>query len=62
MAEWISRPALKLLASLRCGSGSNPFGGSCLLLTEVCSMLVHFQKQCVPPAVETDKPCITKYG
>ena len=38
--------ALKVLALLRWGS--NPMRGS-------CQLLVHSQKQCVPPAVETDR-------
>ena len=36
MAEWLRRLALKLLAPLLCGSGSNPMRGSCQLLAEGC--------------------------
>ena len=36
MAGWLRRLAVKLLAHLRCGSGSNPMIGSCQLLTEGC--------------------------
>ena len=36
MAEWSRRLAVKLLASIRSGSGSNPMRGSCQLLTEGC--------------------------
>ena len=34
VAEWLKRLALKLLAALRCGSGSIPMRRSCQLLTE----------------------------
>ena len=43
--------ALKLLAPLLCGSGSNPMRGSCQLLTEGYGL---HQEQFVSPAVETD--------
>ena len=33
IAEWLRRIAVKLLAPLRWGSGSNPMRGSCQLLT-----------------------------
>ena len=36
VAEWLRRLALKLLAPLCCGSGSNPKRRSCQLLTEGC--------------------------
>ena len=36
MTKWIRRLALKLLALLRCGSGSIPMRRSCQLFTEVC--------------------------
>ena len=36
MVEWIRWLALKLLAPLRCGSGSIPMSRSCSLLTEYC--------------------------
>ena len=36
LAEWFRRLVLKLLAPLRCYSGSNPMRGSCQLLTEDC--------------------------
>ena len=46
------RPALKLLAALRCGSGSNPMMGNCQLLAEGCWFTV--REHSVPLAVETD--------
>ena len=43
VAEWLKRLALKLLAALRCGSGSIPMRRSCQLLMEgkvACSLQI----------------------
>ena len=61
VAEWLKRLALKLLAPLRWGSGSNTMRGSCQLLTEGCWFIAIPWTMC-SSSCGNWSPCITIQG